>query len=73
MMFINKDPKASAEVKITISGGTFTLGGARFDYGESTLKDHAPVAKAPFKADGMTFKITVPAYSIADIVLPKAP
>jgi hypothetical protein len=29
------------------------------------------VKPSPFKADGMTFTVTVPPYSITDIVLPK--
>jgi hypothetical protein len=72
IMLINKDPKASAEVKVTVSGGTFDTQGMRFDYGQDILKAKGKVARAPVKVDGMTFKVSVPAYTITDIVLPKA-
>jgi hypothetical protein len=72
LVLINKDASSPATVKVSVNGGTFATQGTRFDYGPEQLKAEGGVAKAPVKVEGMSFVVTVPAYSITDIVLPKA-
>ncbi len=72
LMLVNKDPNNPAEVKVNISGVKLAAAGTRFDYGPANLKVKGPVTKAPFPSGGNTFTVTVPPYTITDIVLPKA-
>jgi len=72
LMLINKDPKNAAQVKVNIAGVKLATAGNRFDYGPANLKAKGPVTKAAFADGGNTFSIIVPAYTITDIVLPKA-
>jgi hypothetical protein len=72
LVLINKDASTASTVKVSVEGGTFATQGTRFDYGPEQFKAGSGAAKAPIKVDGMSFSVTVPAYSIVDIVLPKA-
>jgi hypothetical protein len=72
ILLINKDGKNAVDVKIKIDGGSFASTGLRFDYGLETLKAGGQVAKIPVKDIGSAFTVSVPAYSLTDIVLPKA-
>jgi hypothetical protein len=72
LMLINKDPKTAAEVKVTLNGAQPASSGLRFEYGPQQSKDNAPLQRTP--ADGLdkNFTVTVPAYSIVDVLVPKA-
>jgi len=72
LMLINEDPNAPAEVKVTVSGGNYATQGSRFDYGPEAFKAGSGVAKTAFASGGNSFSVTVPPYTISDIVLPKA-
>jgi hypothetical protein len=72
ILLINKDGKNAVDVKIKIDGGSYASTGLRFDYGLETLKARGQVAKIPVKDIGSAFTVSVPAYSLTDIVLPKA-
>jgi hypothetical protein len=72
LVLVNKDSTNSANVKVTISGGTFALQGTRFDYGPDQLTAGTGVAKSSVKVDGPVFTVNVPAYSIVDTILPKS-
>jgi hypothetical protein len=72
ILLINKADKQTADVKIKIVGGSYASAGTRFDYGQETLKAGGTIAKSSVKDVGSTFTVSVPAYSLTDIVLPKA-
>jgi hypothetical protein len=72
ILLINKNANSAVDVKIKIDGGSFATAGLRFDYGQETLKAAGQVAKSPVKDLGATFTVSVPAYAITDIVIPKA-
>jgi hypothetical protein len=71
LMLVNKDPTAAAEVKVNIPGASLAGQGSRFDYGPDQWKANGPVLKTPFKAGGASFSVTVPPYTITDVVLLK--
>jgi hypothetical protein len=71
-MLINKDPSNAAEVKVNIAGVKVAAAGTRFDYGPANLKAKGPMTKTSFASGGNTFTVTVPPYTITDLVLPKA-
>lgn len=70
LMLINKDPKNPILVKATFKNGTVGGAGKRFDYGAAQLAAGASPVSAPFTASGNEFTVTVPAYSVTDILLP---
>jgi hypothetical protein len=72
VMLVNKSPTNAAEVKVSIPGANLAQQGSRFDYGPDNLKANSPVTKTAFKSGGNTFSVTVPPYTITDIVLLKA-
>ncbi|MGA2350897.1 MAG: hypothetical protein ABSF70_10725 [Terracidiphilus sp.] len=72
ILLINKDGKNAVDVKVKIAGGSYASTGLRFDYGQETLKAGGPIAKSPVKDLGAAFTVSVPAYSLTDIVIPKA-
>jgi len=64
-MLINKDPKNSAKVKV--SGAQLANSGIRYDFGQSGNQ-----VAGSFVADvGNTFTLTVPAYTVTGVVIPK--
>ncbi|MGD0547623.1 MAG: hypothetical protein ABR991_07310 [Terracidiphilus sp.] len=71
LMLVNKDPKATATVKVTFKNGTIGSTGKRIDYGSAQFGAGAPVAAAPFTATGNEIEIIVPPYTITDIILPR--
>ncbi|HEY1253198.1 MAG TPA: hypothetical protein VGF01_00305 [Terracidiphilus sp.] len=73
ILLINKDAKNPVEVKIKVDGGSYASSGLRFDYGQEALKAGNAVAKTPIKDLGSAFSVTVPAYTITDVLIPKAP
>jgi hypothetical protein len=72
ILLINKDGANAVEAKIKINGGSLAASGWRFDYGQETLKSGGQVAKSSINNLGSAFSISVPAYSITDVVIPKA-
>jgi hypothetical protein len=71
LMLVNKDPKADAIVKVTFKNGTIGSAGKRIDYGSAQYKASAHVAVSPFTASGNEITVTVPAYTVTDIILPR--
>jgi hypothetical protein len=70
LMLVNKDPEAAATVKVSFKGGVPGTAGKRFEYGNAQFSAGGQLATTPFTAGGAEFSVTVPAYSITDIVLP---
>jgi hypothetical protein len=70
LMLVNKDPKIAASVKVTFKNGTVGSAGKRFDYGSEQYAAGAAVAQSPFSAPGNELSITVPPYTVTDILLP---
>jgi len=73
LMFINKDPKDAANVKVKISGGLFSRNGMRFDFDPRNPPAGYVTAGGPAAGLGNSFSLSVPAYSITDVTLPKEP
>ncbi len=72
VMFINKDPKNNATVKVTVTGASLAAKGTRFDFGKSNPASQYAVAGVPADGLGNSFTVTVPSYTITDLVIPKA-
>jgi hypothetical protein len=72
VILINKDPKNAADVKVTLNGAQTASSGMRFEYGPQQSKENAPVARTSVNGMGNSFTVAVPAYSIVDILVPKA-
>jgi hypothetical protein len=70
LMLINKDPRNPAIVKVTLKNGTTGSTGKRFDYGSEQFTQGAALAQSPFTVSGNEFSVTVPPYTITDILLP---
>jgi hypothetical protein len=73
LMLINKDRNNPVEVKVNVSGLSLAAQGTRFDYGAENFKTNGAFTKSAFSAGGGSFSVTVPAYTITDIVLTKTP
>lgn len=72
VMLVNKDPKNSAEVKVAFKNGKVGQQGRRIDYGSVQYHAGGSLSVTPFTATGDEFTVTVPAYTITDILLPRA-
>src|ERR1035438_5503512 len=70
LMLVNKDNKTEATVKVTFKNGSIGATGKRFDYGSAQYGAGTQAAVTPFSATGNEFTITVPPYTVTDIVLP---
>jgi hypothetical protein len=70
LMLVNKDPKNAAIVKVTFRNGAIGAAGKRFDYGSEQYAAGAQVAQSAFTASGNEFAVTVPPYTVTDILLP---
>lgn len=73
LMLINKDPKNAATLKVTVSGAKLASSGMRHDFGRSNLASGNSAAGTPITDLGNTFTVTVPAYTITDLSIPKLP
>jgi hypothetical protein len=71
LMLVNKDPKSPVTVKVTFKNGNVGAAGKRIDYGSEQFGAGAAAAVAPFTATGNEFTVTVPPYTITDILLPR--
>ena len=72
LMLVNTDSKAPATVKVSLKGGNVGATGKRFDYGAAQFAQAAAPIGSAFTVSGGDFTVTVPAYSVADILLPLA-
>lgn len=70
LMLVNKDPKLPATVKVTFKNGTVGPQGRRIDYGSAEFSAAGKPAVSAFSAPGNEFIVTVPPYTISDILLP---
>jgi hypothetical protein len=70
LMLVNKDPKLSANVKVTFKDGTVSGAGRRIDYGQAQFDAGAREAISAFSAPAGEFTVTVAPYTITDILLP---
>jgi hypothetical protein len=70
VMLVNKDPKESAIVKVSFKNGAIGSAGKRLDYGSAQYAAGAPLAVSPFAATGNELTVTVPPYTVTDILLP---
>jgi len=71
LMLVNKDPKSSVAVKVTFKNGNVGAAGKRIEYGAEQFGAGAAATVAPFSATGNEFTVTVPPYTITDILLPR--
>ena len=72
IMFINKDPRNNATVKVTVSGAKLAASGTRFDFGRGNPAAQYSVSPTQANDLGNNFTITVPSYTITDLVIPTA-
>jgi hypothetical protein len=72
VMLMNKDPKNVATVKVTINGAKLAGSGMRFDYGKSNQPSENIIDGNPIADVGNAFTITVPPYTVSDILIPQA-
>jgi hypothetical protein len=71
IMLVNKDPKSPATVKVSFKNGKVGTVGKRFDYGSAQFRAGVPLAVSPFTAADNEISVTVPPYTITDLVLPR--
>jgi len=72
IMLINKDPKNDAVVKITVGGAKLADTGTRYDYGKSNRASQYAIPGVAAANLGNNFTVTVPSYTAAVLVIPKA-
>jgi hypothetical protein len=72
LMLVNENPSSSVTVTVTLDGGVVGSKGRRLDYGAEQQKTGAPLAQSEITGLGAKFTITVPAYTITDILIPPA-
>jgi hypothetical protein len=70
VMLVNKDPEAASTVKVTFKGGVPGAAGKRFEYGNAQFSAGVQLTTTAFTEGGAEFSVTVPPYSVTDIVLP---
>jgi len=69
LMLVNRDPKNAATIKVTFKNGSIGSAGKRFDYGADQYATGAQVTQSAFTASGNEFAVTVPPYTVTDILL----
>jgi hypothetical protein len=72
ILLVNKDPKEPAVVNVNVKGMELAKSGMRFDYGPNNPPNGTAVVRAPINEVGNVFTISVPAYTITAIRIPKA-
>lgn len=70
LMLVNKDPDVATTVKVSFKGGVPGAAGKRFEYGNAQVAAGSQLTITPFTEGGAEFSVTVPPYSVTDIVLP---
>ncbi len=73
IMLINKDPKNSATVKVSVGGAKLAATGVRYDFGKSNPASQYAIAGVAATGLGNNFTVTVPSYTVTDLVVSKAP
>jgi hypothetical protein len=72
ILLVNTSTSAPATVKISLKNGNVGTTGKRFDYGQAQFTQGAGPAASPLTVAGGDFTVTLPAYSITDLLLPLA-
>jgi hypothetical protein len=72
VMLINKDGHSSSRVKVVFNNAKIQAEGIRFDYGGAQAKANTGPARSDLKMDGNSVIVTIPPYSMVDIVVPEA-
>ena len=72
LMLVNDNPSSSITVTVTLNGGTVAAKGRRIDYGAEQQKSGASIVQSEITGLGAKFTVTVPAYTITDILIPPA-
>jgi alpha-L-arabinofuranosidase len=72
LMFVNKDPKNAATVKVKVNGDSLANAGTRFDWGGGSAPAGENVQQSEAESLGNSFTIKVPAYSVTDLIIPLA-
>jgi len=70
LMLVNDDPQNAVSVTVTFKNGSVGSAGRRIDYVGSQPGAAAKPAMAPFTAPGAEFTVSIPPYTITDILLP---
>jgi hypothetical protein len=70
LMLVNEDPKSAATATVTMSGGPVGSKGRRFDFGQEQQKNGAPLAQSEMTGLGGKFTLTIPPYTVTDILIP---
>jgi len=70
LMLINKDPQQPATVKVDFTNGAVGAEARRIDYGNAQFAVGAKPAVSQFSAPGNEFTVTIPPYTITDLLLP---
>jgi hypothetical protein len=68
-MFINKNPKNTATVKVTVNGAKLAASGTRYDFGKSNPGTQYMVPGVAANDLGNSFSVTVPSYTITDLII----
>jgi hypothetical protein len=69
VMLVNEDPDNSVTVPVQISGGAIGAKGRRIEYGSQQAKAGAGLSVSEMDGLGTKFTVTVPAYTITDLLL----
>jgi hypothetical protein len=69
-MLVNKDPKYAITVKVTLKNGSIGASGKRFDYGNAQYAAGQPIAESKFYASGEALIVSIPPYTVTDLVFP---
>ncbi|MFZ0958387.1 MAG: hypothetical protein WAN60_18745 [Candidatus Sulfotelmatobacter sp.] len=72
LLFVNRDPKQSITVTVTVDGYNFATKGTRYDWGKPGSDAGTSITEAPVDGLGATFTVVVPRYSVTAVVVPKA-
>ena len=70
LMLINKDPRSSATVSVSVAGGSIGSKGRRFEYGITQQKAGMPLAQSEINNLGSKFSVEIPPYTVTDILIP---
>lgn len=70
LMLINKDPQNAATVTVTLKNGSVGAAGRRIDFVGTQPSSAAKPTMSPFTASSAEVTVTVPPYTITDILLP---
>lgn len=72
LMLVNENLKSAATVTVEVSGAQLAPKGRRFDYGAEQQRSGAQLVPTEVETPGGKFTVTVPAYTITDLLIPQA-